>query len=1447
MLLLILATPGVSQDPSKTLGKVNIASPNSASLGKYVDIPVSYHTGVPNVSIPLYTLSSGSVNLPLSLSYHASGLRVEENDSWVGAGWTLNAGGAITRTVKDKPDEKQTTSLAQTHGHFSDYGFMSNYAINGPQGESTFDSEPDLFFFNFNGYSGKFYFNDDRTPMIVPEQDLKIEYNYTPGIWTTSPGTSAGLGRCIESFTITTPDGTKYYFGMTQSVVSSPYCDPIEVTSTMTALSGTSYSQVISSWYLNKIVSLDGNSSIALQYQRDKYAFYTFMNPTIFTLDNSPTSYKYQLVKNFVAGVRLSKITSNNEVIDFNTGSARQDLSRWTSGVDEAMTDNINQSSSTLGNITISDIQSNCLKKYNLSYDYFTDNTSTVHSNFSGVTSDKKRLKLLSVQEQSCDGGFMTPAYTFDYFTEQVPRKLSFSRDHWGYNNGITTNTQLYPQLSDNNGELNTANNLGTANRESVWPAMRAGTLSKITYPTGGYASFDFEANKFYIVENGSNVEKTVGGLRIKTITAYDPSAAKSIVTNYSYNDPSTGLSSGALYSKPVYIQLFRNDWYKKTNIWGNASGNGCWDNLNASSSSYRPYIFSDSPLRPMETTQGNHIGYEQVKATQTGNGYSVYKFTVSSQQVMHDNLAVTKITNPGTCDISITNYPAAPIANDFYRGEPSSESHYNENGQILSEKIYSLTFQENPVTTPGRLTFSFTTNNPGGNPNTFIAETFYELKTAHKTQSTITEKTYQPGGGMLTNQVQSLYESSYHHEPTRIITTDSKGQTVEKKLKYAFDYRVPLFDTVSSCYTGAASFLAYFDNIFINNGYAAQFSTCSGYSYSCYGTNLQSFLSAICNARKNYVDCRKTKFTNQYTSTTALNTYQTNHNTAKANADAELKPILWMQDINMNGEIETSSWKNNQLLNASYSKYNNNRDDEFGVYPEKSQSIDLTTPSASFTASAVNAGGTSITRDGRYSDVTLIDFTTGNVINVLGREGVPSAYDWAYNKNLPVVKIANASNKYKETLQGGTVNKGYSSQLGPANPSFSTQVNFTQTSIGTITISLPTPPPSAQVTGYYTLTGPNNFNANATLCSTGSGGPSCNGVLSSVTFSSMPVGSYVLSFTASTSFSSYTFNYSFNYSYSGMTVVSSGLKEFFFESFEEAVGATVGNAHTGKNFYNSNYTNSFTIPNGRSYTIQWWNFSNSKWNYNSQSYTNGMVLTGPVDDIRIFPNDALMTTYTYNFSGTMSSETDPRGRTLYYVYDNLNRLVLIKDNENNAVKKICYNYAGQPGNCTLTGVAMYYNAVLNQSFTRNNCSAGYIGSQVTYTVPAGTYSSTISQGDADTQAQTDVNINGQNYANANGTCIQMFNVTGSNSKNKNYTVNFYNTGTSTNYSFTLNAFASNVTLGQVPAGTYQVSFSPQGSPITANFNVNGFIQTGVQFPVFYNISVNANATVSVY
>ena len=66
-------------------------------------------------------------------------------------------------------------------------------------------------------------------------------------------------------------------------------------------------------------------------------------------------------------------------------------------------------------------------------------------------------------------------------------------------------------------------------------------------------------------------------------------------------------------------------------------------------------------------------------------------------------------------------------------------------------------------------------------------------------------------------------------------------------------------------------------------------------------------------------------------------------------------------------------------------------------------------------------------------------------------------------------------------------------------------------------------------------------------------------------------------------------------------------------------------------------------------------------------------------DDIRIFPNDAELTTYTYDTLVGMTSSTDPKGMTTYYEYDGLQRLMNIKDKDGNIVKNYQYHFEPQP------------------------------------------------------------------------------------------------------------------------------------------------------------------------
>lgn len=67
--------------------------------------------------------------------------------------------------------------------------------------------------------------------------------------------------------------------------------------------------------------------------------------------------------------------------------------------------------------------------------------------------------------------------------------------------------------------------------------------------------------------------------------------------------------------------------------------------------------------------------------------------------------------------------------------------------------------------------------------------------------------------------------------------------------------------------------------------------------------------------------------------------------------------------------------------------------------------------------------------------------------------------------------------------------------------------------------------------------------------------------------------------------------------------------------------------------------------------------------------------------------------------------------------------------------------------------IAIYYNVEKSAFAVKNDCGDGYVGSEEEYVIPAGTYSSEVSQEEADNFAQDAANGGAQGHANEVGTC----------------------------------------------------------------------------------------------
>ena len=144
--------------------KVAPETPNAATFTIYGDTPVNNATGVPQINIPIFTLVEDGVSVPISLSYHASGIKVDELSGVVGLKWTLNAGGGIFRHVNDKRDETVWLDPARrgivNPTWLAGQGSLKDVAVQDLISFSAgyHDYYPDDFSYNFPGQSGSFIF-----------------------------------------------------------------------------------------------------------------------------------------------------------------------------------------------------------------------------------------------------------------------------------------------------------------------------------------------------------------------------------------------------------------------------------------------------------------------------------------------------------------------------------------------------------------------------------------------------------------------------------------------------------------------------------------------------------------------------------------------------------------------------------------------------------------------------------------------------------------------------------------------------------------------------------------------------------------------------------------------------------------------------------------------------------------------------------------------------------------------------------------------------------------------------------------------------------------------------------------------------------------------------------------------------------------------------------------
>ncbi|HEV3221344.1 MAG TPA: hypothetical protein VGZ90_00625 [Puia sp.] len=476
-------------------------SPNAAALMKFTDVPVSPYTGTADITVPIYTIQAKGISVPVSLSYHTGGIRLKEEASWVGLGWALNAGGMVSRTIMDQDDFGSipyfTNDILQLAG---DMSITHPYPATGQPYLG-----PYMYDFFCTYLAAKTTGNEDYWKAFTSGTAM---YDMEPDIYSYSfPGHSGKFiitrtGKVVmqkqenisiqfqtngSSFTITDDQGNKFFF------------NTLETCQTIGAATPTS------SWLLSKIVT-EQQDSVLINYTPGGGG--VIVQPDVNQTFNAycsnaggpnstnppPTTYNNQT---------LQSIDFTNGRLLFLFDANRNDLNGA-----YKLDSIILYSKNSAGALIYQ-------KEHDFYYSYFNGTYP------SGNTYEFNRLKLDSVKEVS--GGVSIPPYSFIYNSINPganSAKHSFNVDHWGYFNG-TANTVLIPTITTlynpPGGNQQYFQYTG-GNRLPNLEFMQAFSLQQITYPTGGKTALTYQANDYDFTNSSNNGSSGFQSLSLVTM-----------------------------------------------------------------------------------------------------------------------------------------------------------------------------------------------------------------------------------------------------------------------------------------------------------------------------------------------------------------------------------------------------------------------------------------------------------------------------------------------------------------------------------------------------------------------------------------------------------------------------------------------------------------------------------------------------------------------------------------------------------------------------------------------------------------------------------------------------------------------------------------------------------------------------------------------------------------
>jgi hypothetical protein len=1333
-----------SQAPSNSLIQNAVSStapksPDAAALFRYTETPVSLYAGVPNIDIPIYTIKEGDIEVPISISYHAGGIKVTDEASSVGLGWALNAGGRVSHIMAGVndfslygyyntypkmvyPQYGGISGCPQLPWNMATYNaaFYTDWFMkidNSSQSTSTiyegFDFQPDLFLINLPHKNYKAYLDMAKTTkpgaikfLISGQENINLKLIGAPG-----PGGN-------YNFQVTDENGLNYSF------------DKAEITTRETGWNTISGLSRI----LSKIEDIKGN----------KVNFYnsnSIQNPRLSGCKNTRTDFLYQPGENLGYDKQngmtdcskqltdesyLEKIEFTNGKVEFNW-TPREDI----------------YNSKKLSSIKIYN-NYKLIKQYDFNYDYFvaTDNFDTSQiATWLGAVNNKiltHRLRLLSITESVTN-----EKYSFEYnSTYNLPNKLSYSTDFWGYYNGqnnsdtFIPNPEKYikgetvynvtsfkkddtnywyeesfapPTFDPINGGSQIYKNFSSDGKHYLSDRRTslyslAGMLTAINYPTGGKTEYEYEPNTFSnfpmqsLINDNTNKEAvashTINNINANIVHVDNPMDFNVIGSN-------------------IKVNIFAHFGFHYLSSAGNDVKNSFWTYVKNKSTGeivkkvYNPNVGSYQTPLVIDNVILQSGSYE------IGMSYN-NDFTIANIQVSGGSNAVDN-----TCKVKYVNEKS--IINGV-------EYNYSAGAGV---RIKSIKTTEKTGSIPIIKNYIYDEVSDNGskitsNGNLAELPKFFEIENRcfYRNATTNFESIYSnPGCGM------NIGPGKYPFKMSTYEGVASQGTSTLPQGKYVG------YSKVTEQIMGRGKTESYFK---------------SDYNQSCLlmGAKGESLLIGDGDLLKQ----------NNYDS-------------------------------------------NNNLINEVLYNYKQNYQDGLNTYVLPGTIIE---PVSSFAKSVgqISYPGQGIVYNS-YAGL-FFNYSINLWKSLLESTNTKEYFPPGSNNVVETKTFTTYNNKYQPSIQKITY---------PDLTFNETTYNYAQEKGNQLLISK-----NMVDIPLETIVTQTNNGITKTLSKTETVYPT-----------SLPdsqIGNFVLPKSVTS------YDYSTNSSPTEVTLDKYDIKGNLIQ-YTTKSGIPISIVWG----YNS------SLPIAKIEGIQYNDLNPYIQNIITLSDESAInpskeqALLNAEDNLRKNTNllNYPITTYTHDPLVGITSVTPPSGIREYYKYDTTNRLEKIVDINNKLVKEFKYRYG-------TNSFVNYSNTEKSGIFTRNNCTGNTVGGSYTYTVPAGTYTSDVSQLAADQKALNDIIFNGQNVANQNGPCMSILSCSFTFSSIIGTPQFSYNSTSTVNNNVNFNVSFSGYGIWQswsngINIGKVGVACAP-----SVNRIVN-FSESGRQWKVFVDTAGNCTAT----